>query len=183
MALRIRWEWTGLAGGPYLSTFNFRNDAADAQVCADAVEAFFANCVGVISDACTVRLLTDVDVFDVQTGLITSRETVDPAAVVGTSAGQDLPPYTQGLIRLSTGQFLGGREVRGRLFMAGVTEDFNTSGVPTYPYLSTLQVHAQTLADHASADWGVYSRKNHSHSAVSGVAVWGKFAVLRSRRD
>lgn len=185
MAQRVKVEWTGLPGSPFLSTFIFgttgSGGAADARAGVvafmDALEPFYTS-------ALTASLITEVQEFDVATGDVSSSFPIAPSTHVGTLAGSRLAPTTQGLIRLRTGTFVGGREVRGKVFVPGVgTSSALATGDPNTTYTNGLQAAAQALIDYSPAAWLVWSRASGTAPVVTSASVWNRFAVLRSRRD
>lgn len=185
--IRVRAVWEGLAGGEYLSTYIFNGGAGAAQDAANAVHTCLSGLVGNFANDLAVRVQPDVDVVEPLTGQVTSRVGVAaPAAVFGSALGDLLPLSTQGLITLRTGVFVAGREVRGRHFYPGATEDLSTDGKPVAAYLAALANNYGDLRDNSAAfgaPLAVWSRaRGQVHNVAFGQA-WSDWAVLRSRRD
>jgi hypothetical protein len=108
----------------------------------------------------------------------------------GNGTGEPLPPATQTLIQWHTGHFRRGRELHGRTFIPGMTEDHSTSGVPATGWHNICQAAADGIKGSGLIIWGRPIPAVDGHAAVNGdfaststAAVWSRFAVLRSRRD
>jgi len=101
----------------------------------------------------------------------------------GESADDPAPYATQGLMQLFTGTVAGGRLLKGRTYIPGVTEASNTDGRPKDTYLTDIVAAYNALAAVTDAELLVWSRKNGLSAPVTGAAAWTQWAVLRSRRD
>lgn len=186
MALyRVRVNYTGtLINGTALSTFYFNDGGGTAQQAATAVATFMATCETTMCDEVTWTLDTEVDTVSLGDGTVSATAAVSSASGVGDStAAEPLPNVLQVLLRLRTGFFLGGREVRGRLFIPGFTEAMSTGGLPVAGNLAVIDGAAATLVASANAQWVVWSRQNGASADITAATCWGRFAVLRSRRD
>ena len=124
------------------------------------------------------------------TGVLTGAFAgTDPASVVGTGTGDPLPRQTQGLVRLTTSTVIGGRRLRGRLFIPGPLESANTTGgLPSSGYPSALTTSfGSLLTAGATASspviWhrptGGTGGNNALITGIGGATTW---SVLRSRR-
>jgi len=183
--LRIRTAGTGSAAGvPYLSTMYFTGSTqTEADSAAAAVRAFWL--------AIQVRMLTGIQmqvesqvlVIDPGTGQPTNAFTTSTASVAGTGSGSALPTSNQGLVRWSTGVFIGGRQVRGRTFLPYVPVSENSGGRPIAGYVTAVAAAAATLVSVTSPEMVVWSRTHGVQPGVTGGSVWSEFAVLRSRRQ
>jgi hypothetical protein len=187
MPLRVRVSWgSGAANGGGVSTFNFIGDdlQADANAAAAAVATAMAALEPVMDVDAVWTLETEVDVFNVLTGQTTGVFTVAGATGNGNSVGDKLPLAVQGLVRLRTGFFVGGREVRGRLFIPAVGEPFiNADGTPTVAFQTTIADAIDDLRADPNCIYAVYSPTHSTAQEVTAVTAWSNFAVLRSRRD
>src|SRR5690349_17726483 len=130
MSLRVKFEFTGGDGGPWLSTMNFAGTTStNAQDAADAVRTFWLAMQGLIHDTITGRVLPEVLIINDVTGNPEGIFSVTPGDPVDFVAGQPiLPEATQGLVRWRTGVFSGGHEIRGRTFIPGLTQNSNDQG-------------------------------------------------------
>lgn len=183
--IRVRTVWSGVAGAPWYTNSHFEGtgDSAHATQAVQALDAFFDLLVASFHAPVTWVIEGNVSLIDIATGDLIGVRTVTPAGGSATGAGDGLPPTSQLLVQMHTSFYLGGRELRGRMFLPAQTEANNTAtGVPAPAYCDGVKTGAQTLADNA-ANWAVYSRKKHAVATVSTCTVWSQWAVLRSRRD
>ena len=183
--LRVRVTWSGTAQSlPYLYTFYFGGgDQADADQAAAAVRAFLDTVKGRVSSGLTATVEPEVAEVSISTGEVTDVFLTSTLAVVGTDVGTPLPFATQGLLRLNTSIFIGGRRIKGHIFMPGTTENSNAGGLPEAVYRTTIDPALTTLAAIAAPnDWGVYSRKNLTFAGITTAVTANTWAVLRSRR-
>jgi len=180
---RVRTAITGGPGGAELSTMFFDASTGTAQNAADAVRAFWNDCKNFILPAYTFAVESAVYTIDSTTGLATAATGTSTASVTGADASDALPPATQGLVRWGTGVFVSGRELKGKTFIPGASEAYNTTGSPTAAYLTGINTAATNLSSAGPITFGVYSRAHHTfHEATSG-STWTKWAILRSRRS
>lgn len=185
--LRVRVQWTGVEGAPFLSTFYFAGDSAlDAQEAADAVRAFLVAIGTTRRSDLTGQVESEVVRVNPGTGVADAVFPVTSASFIGggnsTSA---LPLTTQALLRLRTGTYVGGREIRGRIFLPGYTEEDSTSGKPTATLISTINTNAlgTLFSQEPGNELVVWSRTKGQESNVTTATAWTQFASLRSRRD
>jgi len=182
MPNRVRVEWTGLGGAPYLSTFYLSEDGAPTPAAAvTAVQAFLTALKPVIGEPYAWRTEPEVVTFS-NPSTPTGTTIVESQTGDGDSDDGILGRALQGLVQLRTGQFVGARQIQGRLFIPGPTVSAvdGFTGKPRPTYISAIVPAATQLMN---AGWLVASRKNNLFYEVSGVSVWSEFAVLRSRRD
>nr|CRY96823.1 hypothetical protein [uncultured prokaryote] len=178
---RITTVFSGLTGAPYYNQLvAVDNGTSTAQVYVDLVETFWTDCSNFISNAVSWAINADVDVFDDTTGAQTGIESTTGGAGAGLSADEPLPFATQGLLRLRTGTFVSGREIRGRIFIPGMTEVGNDSGKPTSGMIASLNGAGDTLE---SNGFYVYSPTRNTSAEIVSTSLWNQYAVLRSRRD
>lgn len=180
---RVQTIATGLQGGEWLSTMYFSTSGGSAAAAKSAVTAFWTACAPVISS--NVSMVVQADVFDIDPadGAILGVEVTTQTTVLGTESASPLAGATQGLLRLFTGAYLGGRQVRGRTYIWGPTVDQLASGGTSGTYRSTVNAAAATLIADAGSQLVVWSRKNEVAVPVSNGVMWTEFAVQRSRRD
>lgn len=185
MALQVQFEITGNAGGPWLSTMHFSGTTlTNAQNAADAVRAFWVELQGAIHESLDGRIVPEVVIINDLTSEPTGLFTVTPGDPVSfTSGAAMLPVASQALVRWRTGVYDGGREIRGRTFIPGITTVNNNSGVPASGLLAALTTAAGNLVSDADSELTVYSRTKRVNAVVIGGTPWTEFATLRSRRD
>jgi hypothetical protein len=185
--LRVTMMFTGVPGSPWFNiTHWLGNDtAAGAQLAVDHVNQFYLAIGTLIDNAVTWTSGGTVEVIDPATGTLTGTFSVVPATGGGASTALALPQATQGVVQLRTGSFKNGREIRGRIFVPGLTVDaLATSGDLTTGAQSTLAGAANALQAWDAPALSVWSRAAPSQAvSVESTAVPLEFAVLRSRRD
>lgn len=183
--LRVRTTWTGLGGAPYLSTHYFtRVDGTSASAAADAVAALWEGAADVIVNTADWNIEGDVAVINDATGALTGIDSIGGGnSGSGASDSQVLSLATQGLLRLTTGDVVGGRILKGHTFIPGPTEASNEGGAPDSAYMTVINNAMADMLASPDAELLVWSRKNGTSSPVVGGSAWSKWAVLRSRRD
>jgi hypothetical protein len=182
--MKVRSLWSGGAGGAGVTTTYWDPAAGTPQDAVLAIEDFWNAIKGVIGGGWSVT--TDAVVLNINeaTGAITSATGVTVTTINYADGNDPLPAATQGLVQLRTGVYAAGREVRGRLFIPGPTEDQNTNGKPKSTYLSTVNgATATNLLGALDATLMVWSQAHGVAEAVTAAPVWTQWAVLRSRRQ
>lgn len=180
---RVKTEFTGLPGMPGLNQLYFDATGGTATEATVAAAGFWRACQAAFSSSCVWNTLADVEVVDSATGQIVGVSSGGAESGLGVDNTDYLPTATQGLIRLRTGVFVNGREVRGRIFVPGLTEGDTADGQLASAAEVILQDALTAVITVPPVDLLVYSRKNGvAHPVVAG-SVWNQFAVLRSRRD
>lgn len=186
--LRVRTLLTGLVQGGGLCTHFFRaEENEDPDVAIALVNNFWEAARSAMTNQITIQVSNQVDLID---GAGTLEQGLVGGTVVsknGGAAGAALPAQTQGLLRLNTPTVVAGRRLRGRMFIPGpVSGPEGGVTVPGPDYQGDLTAAGNALVDASEVEamrWVVWSRKNASYAPITGVSVWGKYAVLRSRRD
>jgi hypothetical protein len=178
---RVRTIFSGVQGTPYFSNLYF-GDSALSNACVTVVSTFFADMDGVISQNLSWTTQGTVVTIDPVTGDITDSEDVTGQNGVGADTGELMPFATQALIRWHTGEYINGRELRGRCFIPGMTIVADDQGVLLPSTLLTIQNAADGLIA-AGQNMLLWSKTHGQTRAVTSADVWEQFAVLRSRRD
>ena len=184
--LRVTTRWTGVQGTPYWSTHYFGGvTEADATAAAAAVVNFWQDCAQVIVNLLTPTIQPEVELVETATGQTSGVFTVPTDEAPPTASGTPLPWANQGLLRWRTGVFIGGREIRGRTFIPGPTEDNNTQGdvPPGYTNITNLAASNLITAGAGAGSLVVYSRTHAQAAVVQSASTWDQWAVTRSRRD
>jgi hypothetical protein len=181
----MRTTITGVTGSPYVSTQYFTGSTdSEAASAASAVGAFFTSIKQKWPTTMSFMVEPFCDVINDATGeLVAIANIGGGVSGTGTSAGVPLPWATQGLLRLSTGTVVGGRLLRGRIFVPGTTEIDSDVGVPTATYTGALTTAYAALVTALPGKLRIWSRTNGTSALVSSASPWNQFAVLRSRRD
>lgn len=180
---RVTQVCTGVAGSPYYLTAYFSQGGGTAQQAANGWRAFLSAGVSTYTTGLTFAVVSDVSLVDPVTGDVTGTTPVTLAGVTHTGAGDPLPPATQGLARFRTGQYIGGREIRGRFNIPSQSESDSTGGVPSTTWLATWNARLATLITGGTFVHAVYSPKNGCWATTTAASMWGQWAILRGRRD
>lgn len=184
--LRVTTELTGSPGGPYFSTTYYGGTGlAMAQPAADSSRDFWFQLQNFLDSRMSLVPIAEVEEVDPATGLITAVYNVSTTGFTFAGAGEALPTVVQGLLRLRTGVYVGGREVRGRKFIPGILESSTTAGRPSVALLNAINGAWDASVPEAAAagEHVVYSETHHVDHVVTSRSTWTEFAVLRSRRD
>lgn len=179
---------TGVAGSPWYLNGYFTADTGTTKQVQDAWMKFlFAGpgpSVSTLPVGATATIDTDVPVVDPTNGQIVSVESSTGYSWTGSNTEQRLPPTAQALVRWRTGNFEGGREVRGRTNIPGGTESWNSaSGTVETTISNLINGRAVDLINDANTVFVVWSKKNGLWWAAQSGSCWSQWAVLRSRRD
>lgn len=185
MPLRGHVIWTAPIGGPFHTYFHFFGDSnTDASNAAAAVANLLEDLAPSISSSVSAQLQDDWIVFDETDGTQTGVHTISGGSPEpGTDSSTLAPVATQGLVRLRTNTFAGGREVRGRVFIPGVTEASTDGGRPTSAYRNAVDAAFASLRLDPGCQYAVWSKTHGLLIEVGSETVWSEWAVLRSRRD
>jgi hypothetical protein len=183
-ANRVRVTWTGVAGTPYYSNFFSLAGAVAPSVAHAAVAAMLTTLKPLYVTALSALVEGDVAIIDGPTNQTIGVATVAPATIPGSGGASLAPPATQGLVRLLTSSFSGGRQVRGRFSMPGLSSGAITAaGTPTAGYVAGLNAAWATYLTALGPAACVFSRKNGTFVPITAASTWTQFSVLRSRRD
>lgn len=183
--LRVRTIFSGVTGSPWLQVSYWTG--TDNQTQADAAVAAISAFWGAVDNlmGTSVSWVTDPEVAVLTTaGVRTGGFVTTPGGGTGSSGTSLLPISTQALVRLLTGSFIAGRQVRGQINVPGLTTtQLSSAGQLASAAQTTIQTAANTLNSATAPDLVVWSRKNATAIAVSTVSVPVVFSVRRSRRD
>lgn len=181
---RITTVTTGYAGAPYYSNHFFDIAPGTPAQAHAAVTTFWLEAASAISSGSTMTVQSDVPTIDTTDGHIVSVASVPPQVVPGQLApGTPLPASQQLLVQLRTGVYLGGRQLRGRLFIMGQTVAGMANGRPAAATITDLNAAAATLVANANAQWVVWSKLGGVAHPITSATTWNEYAVLRSRRS
>lgn len=181
--LRVRVVWSGIGGTPFLSTFYFSGtDATSAANAVTACGVFLAAVDTAMDSELSWAVDQQVAVIDETSGLATASFTAATTTGAGASGSDSLPFVSQVLLRLRTGVFVNGREIRGRIFLPGETITGTDDGVVDPARITTVDAAAATLIGDANSNWVVWSRQNGQAQTIASASTWNQFATLRTRR-
>lgn len=179
--LRVITRFTGVQGSPWFSTIHMDGtDQTSATAANTAVGAFWESVDNYIDNAVLWATESEIESINPVTGETVGAFAVTPVSGSGDAAGDLLPIAAQALVRIRTGVFVGGREIRGRIFVPGVNETYNANGVLEPTAQTGILAAANTLD---AAGLLVWSRTHGQAVIASTLSVASDFAVLRSRRD
>lgn len=183
--LRLRTVWTGIAGSPFLTTTFHAGGVADADAAADALEAYWTACEPVITSTVDWEIQAVVDEVEASSGNVLGRTGVTARSGSGGVTGTAvLALGTCGLVNLHSGEFVDGREKRGKLYIPGPNEQHMNDGTPTSTYRDTTAGAAlEALIDPSGFGYlGIYSRLHGVFDDVSVGSASAYFARLRTRQ-
>lgn len=183
MPYRVRVEFSGMQGAPWLATHVFQEGAGSAAQAVAAVGTFWGAVDATMDNEVNWTTLTDVESFDAATGNVTAVTSVTAVTGSGALALEALPLASQGLVRWRTGVYVSGREIRGRTFIPGLADSANDNGNLAASVATTIGNAANALIADANSQLEIWSRVNGATADVTSASVWSSFAVLRSRRD
>jgi hypothetical protein len=181
---RTRIQYLNPIGDDWVTTLNWQSgDGLLAVNAHNATDTICANLVQCISSAVHFGAISEVQTVDEATNEVTAVDSFATADHVGTAAGDILPYTTQGLIQLKTSVFIGGRQLRGRIYVPAPTETLNSAGFPLSSYVGVLHDAVDDILGNTDAELAVYSRKHAALANVTAVSGWNNWAELRSRRN
>lgn len=124
------------------------------------------------------------------TGTLTNEFGVTPWTVTGSAAYSHLPSASAACVGWATGAVVGGRMLRGRTFVSGLTSfSLATDGSILEETRTLLNTFATSWNDPGTTDCvaGIWKRPKGavagSFHGISGWTIPTQLAVLRSRRD
>lgn len=170
------------SAGQGLATHWFKASGGTAQQAVTAVGNFWFAALANASSECTTLTEGEVGIVNSTSGQLVGLTSATPVASGGGGTGDPLPAQTQGLLRLFTGAFSGGRQVRGRLFIPGQVESVN-NGFPSSGVTENWRAAGAALIADTNTLWGVYSRAHGDIFDITSVSSSTSWAVLRSRRS
>jgi hypothetical protein len=183
---RVRTVLTGVAGSPWYSNLYCAGSTSDASLEIDAIGEFWDAVSAVMHTSVTWRVEGIVANVNDATGSIVSTSSNSDYTGAGLDTGDLLPIATQGLLQMRTGIYVGGREIRGRLFVPGAVEDSSTAGKPGTVFRDTVQAAFDdklSTSGQLNGELVIYSPTYGTSEQVTNASVWSDWAVLRSRRN
>lgn len=179
--LRLRINWTGLNQGYSIWHFTGSDDQTGADDAAAAAAVWLAAVDNFLSVAQGFQVDPEVLVVNPATGQTTGSFGVSSSPGTGADSNNPLPNAAMGLVRWRTGVYNDGRELRGRTFIPGITENScDANGNLSDTARSAIAAASNDLND--TTDFCVYSPTHHMQATPTNISVWQEFAYLRSRR-
>lgn len=180
----VRWTAAGSAGG--ISVLYWDDAAATADINTN-VQAFFTALRGALASTTSAVLDTEVRDRNTATGTLTGTDVIaSPANIIGNGGSSAVPNAAQGLIRMGTGLVVGGRRLRGRIFIPGMHAGTVAANGEVTP---AAQTQLNTAGDALSlgGDYHIWHRPVNGaggqSSAVNSETAWNEFATQRRRRS
>lgn len=182
---RFRGVFSGVAGTPWYTNFYTTADTPTAvQDFCDEVAGLYGGYQSRLANGLVLTWDAFAAHIDVGAGDIVGLTPIDPPdPILFSNNLQMLPRASQVCVSTHTGQYAGGREVKGRFNIPGFCEDANNqAGRPEPVTIADAQGVWGALVT-ADVGWCVYGRKAGVAAEVTSVSVKNDWAVLRSRRD
>ena len=181
---RVRVQFNGVPGTPYLATHYFNDEVGTAQTVATAAGNFWGAVDAQMDSDVNWQTIADVATVDSATGQITGSTATAPVTGSGAVSAVQTPRIAQGLVRWTTGVYLNGRQIRGRTFVPGLTVNaVALDGEVAAATQAVMNAAAAALIADANTNFVVYSPATQSEALVTAGQAWNEFASLRSRRD
>lgn len=179
---KVRSVFTGLPGGPALTTTYFRTSGSSPQGAADQMRAFWNFLAPTITAGAAIQIADEVLTIETATGNIIASDATTTAVVNSSGAGDALSRGTSGLLNLNTGVYFNGRQVRGKLYVPQPAEGANTLGLPSAAYKTALENAWAALIAVSGSGPAVYSPTAGDAWPISSVTPSNYWARLRSRQ-
>lgn len=173
-----------VGGGPWFSVQYFTGTTqTEADDAVTALTTFWNSVSSELQCGGTAITGESVRLVDEASGQTIGDLTGTPGSVALTGGLQPVTLVSQARLNLLTGVFVGGTQIRGKMFIPGISETRSDSGAPSATVLANLRTAALALMNNASTVWGVYSRTHRQFETITGISTYSQFSVLRSRRD
>jgi len=184
MALRVTTTISGGQSAPYFNRLHFddfNGDQTSADAAVATVRQFWVLVAPSMSNTLSIQIDPEVFLVNNGTGEPEAVFVTTAAAVTGGNAGDRLPSLNQLLVQFRTGVFVGGREVRGRMFIPGLAEDNNTLGRPSAGVRTLVANAAQAELVENTPAVGILGMNGFTEA--TSATVWNEWAYLTTRRD
>lgn len=180
--IRLTINHSGPAAGVNVWHFGGELDGTNEQEAADAATAFLQAIDVGVRNSQTMEVDPEVLEINVGTGATEGAATVTTTPVPGTAVDEAVPQAASLLMRWRTGQFAGGREVRGRSFLPGFSLLQNTATGEVEPdTIAFMNGAGADLID--NSDFGIWAPARSVFATVNSASCWNEWAVMRSRRS
>ena len=185
MAYRVNTVMTGASGAPYFSRLHFESQPGDttpfATDTALAVESFWVALKGNLAAGMSITVDPEVQLVNDLTQDVEQVFIASTTTITTDGPGEPLPSMAQGLVQIRTGVFVGGREIRGRMFVPRLTENDSTGGRPTAGIRTTVAGAFEDLLIAHTPPVGVLGKAGFT--PATSATVWGEWSYLSTRRD
>lgn len=179
-------DWTTASGIGKASVMFFDPAGAIASQRA-AISVFLGAVDGSLDNSVTWTVRNTGRELDDSTGVLTGAWTASGTVTgTGNNATEPVADATQVLFQWHTGVIVGGRFLRGRTFIPGLTSSLVVNGNLNSSQAAAFQTMGETFADDA-AGFGVWHRpvsgSGGLFASAESCTVWSELAVLRRRRS
>ena len=194
LRLRASLSPAGSSGQGLITTYWDSTGAAQTALATEAmarVRAMFNSLAGTLVGGTLLVFNPVLDEIEETNGQLVGQVVGTlPANVTFSNANTPLPAQTQALLRFATGTFVGGRALKGRMFLNGFTVNHLSSAgdlstVVTNSLNTAVALLGTTVVTPMSQR--VWHRPSTTTSGLSAVvtarSVASEWSVLRSRRD
>lgn len=182
---RVRTVFSGVAGSPYYNNMYFTLVNGSASAVIAAVDTFWESFDSTCITALTWDVLGDTELVDEATGSLVGVESGTALSGASNGGTTPLPFATQLCINTFTGTFVGGRQLRGKIFIPALASITNVAGDPAPATITAANTAINTLVSNTSGPGPlrVYSPTHGTSAVVTSGSTFSRFAVMRSRRD
>jgi len=180
----VKVTFTGGPSGDWYSSMHFDHTlGSSTQDSVDTVKAFWDALKAKMTNLLVIHIDPVVTQLDPVTLEPIGLDTVTGYTINCSGSTDALPFQTQGCILWNTGVWIGGRQVRGKTYIPGITEAENDQpGVPGAGMLSAMATAAAAVVTPVDGVPVVASRTHGGAIPISAAQVSLKWALLRSRR-
>jgi len=185
MPREILVDWTTPSGSDHRSVTFWQTSAPVADQRA-TLKAFLDTIKSQLDNAVTWTIETSGRELDDTTGALTGVWSEATASTgVGVVNGEPVADATQALMRWTTDHIVGGRFLRGRTYIPGLSSSHLSNGNVSSTAISAWTTAGQTMIA-AGDGFGVWHRPVLGAGGVFWAAddasLWSELAVLRRRR-
>jgi hypothetical protein len=175
---------TGPAGSPWYNSLYFHDTVGSPQDAADAAQDLWDGLKAYMHTSATFFTPTEVLVLDIPNGEVQGIEPVTQHTGSGVVSADPLPRGIQLKMKMRTGIFLSGREVKGSIFVPALCESKNSvSGEVDTATVAATAIIGNALISDANTLYGIYSVKHRAFFEAASCSVNGEWSMLRTRRD
>jgi len=184
MAFRTEVEINGLQGSPLYSRLHWDSTGFDGQIGADAVanatHELWTDLAAFMHNQTVIAVMPEVALVDDSTRETTAVFITSEANIAGALSTERIASGLQLVAQHRSGQFVGGREVRGRTFIPGLTESANDSGRPIGATRTAAAAAFDTWFTGHDPQGGILSI--HGFFPAMNTTIWTEFGFIDSRR-
>jgi hypothetical protein len=197
---QVTWEWSGFPGAPGYTNFFYdatTDSGTAALAAANKSRIFFDGVKGILDDAITLHLVTDVRVISDTDGLLQNIYTVSGVTDVhGTATSTYVSGAGMGVDWLTT-VVHGRKRIMGRTFIVPAANFTTDQGAPNSTSLTYVATAAEAMRTATGPTFGIWGRPRDEEDPPNPdkpalVGVWApatasrvpaRAFLLRSRRD